>query len=56
MKKKYYIQPSCAAEIMPKYAMMGMQPSPTDGSQDPQQSNVPKRTPSLNSTDTIAVF
>ena len=42
MEKRTYIQPKMEMAVMPKYAMMGMQPSPTDGSKDPQ-SGAPKR-------------
>jgi hypothetical protein len=35
MEKRTYIQPETWMAVMPKYAMMGFQPSPTDGSKDP---------------------
>ena len=35
MEKRTYIQPEVNTAVMPKYAMMGFQPSPTSGSEDP---------------------
>ena len=57
MEKRTYIQPEMKVAVMPKYAMMGFIPSPTDGSQDP---TAPKRvvTPTnpVMPADTVQVF
>ena len=44
MKKLTYIQPKTSMAVMPKYAMMGFQPSPTGGDTDPQSGSPKRRT------------
>ena len=39
MKKLQYIQPKVEAYVMPEEALLTMNASPTDGSQDPQSQN-----------------
>ena len=57
MEKRTYIQPEMKVAVMPKYAMMGFNPSPTDGSQDPTASKrVVTPTNPVMPADTVQVF